>query len=271
MADSELPPRLSGAETPNPARIYDYLLGGQNNHAADREVADALLAAAPATRATAVENRRFLGRAVRYAAGEGVRQFLDIGAGLPTQDNVHQIAARAANGSRVVYVDSDPAVVEHAQALVASDDNVAVVAGDLRQPEQILAHPVVRRLLDFTEPIALLLVGVLYFVPDDEDPYAAMARLRDALAPGSYVVISHATGDTAAPADTAKGTKIYRQASAGLTLRSRAQIERFLTGLDLVEPGLVLLSQWRPSGSAVHDHTLDGAAGYGAVGRVRAR
>jgi O-methyltransferase involved in polyketide biosynthesis len=268
MAHDERPAELTGAAAPNIARIYDYLLGGQNNSAADREVAQALIELSPGSRATAVENRRFLGRAVRYLVQQGIRQFLDIGAGLPTQDNVHQIAQRAAPGARIVYADVDPDVVSQARALLPADGSVAIIQGDLREPGQILRHPEVQRLLDFRQPVALLLAGVLYFVPDSEDPYGAVRQLRGALAPGSYLVLSHATADLTPAGKIAEGARIYSPASAGLTFRSRAQIEGFLTGLDLVEPGLVVMSQWRPdSGQPVPDQP----AGFGAVGRLPAR
>ena len=256
----------STGPAPSIARIYDYFLGGQQHTPADREVAAALLAAAPDARAFVVENRRFLVRAVRYLAGQGIRQFLDIGAGLPTQDNVHQVARRTAPDARVVYVDIDPAVVGEARALLPPSGQVTVIAGDLRQPEQILGHPEVGRLLDFREPAAVLLAGVLHFVPDSEDPYGAVARLRGALAPGSYLALSHAADDLSPPANVSAGTRAYRPASSGLTLRSRAQVGRFLTGLDLVEPGLVPLPDWQPDGGPAEA----GAAGYGAVGHVPA-
>lgn len=261
MAQEEQP---AGAATPNIARIYDYLLGGQHHYQADRDVAQALLAAAPDARATMVENRRFLIRAVRYLAGQGIRQFLDIGAGLPTQENVHQVAQQAAPDARVVYVDIDPEVVAHARTLLPPGGQVAAVTGDLRQPERILSDPGVLRLLDFSGPVALLLVGVLYFIPDSEDPYGMVARLRAALAPGSYLALAHATGDVSPAGNVEAGTRAYRPASEGVTLRSRAQVGRFLTGLDLVEPGLVLMPDWRPDGGPPEP----GAAGYAAVGRV---
>jgi hypothetical protein len=265
MADREIPPE--SAAMPNQARIYDYLLGGHNNLPVDREVADALLALSPITRATAVENRRFLGRAVRFLAAQGIHQFLDIGAGLPTQDNVHQIAQQAAADARVLYVDNDPFVVTHGQALLTNDSNAAMAGGDLRQPAGILALPDVHRLLDLRQPVALLLLAVLYFISDDEDPYDIVTQLRDALAPGSYLVISHATSDSLPPGQVAEGTRIYNRAS-GVTLRTRPQIERFLEGLGLVEPGLVLVSHWRPDGRL--PTSADTPAMFGAVGQLPA-
>ena len=251
---------------PSQARIYDYVLGGHNYLPVDREVADALLALSPVTRATFLENRRFLGRAVQFLAEQGIRQFLDIGAGLPTQDNVHQIAQRVAPAARVVYVDNDPAVIAHGQALLSGDSNVAIAAGDLRQPADVFGLPEVHRLLDLSQPVGLLLLGVLYFISDDEDPYSMVAQLRGALAPGSYLVISHATTDTLPAEQVDKGTKIYNRASE-VTMRSRVQIERFLEGLDLVEPGLVLASHWRPGGPL--PPAEETPAMFGAVGLVK--
>ena len=267
LVDMTDPPiSAESAARPSQARMYDYMLGGDNNLPVDREVADALLAFSPVTRATVVENRRFLGRAVRFVVGQGIRQFLDIGAGLPTQDNVHQIAQRTRPDARVLYVDNDPSVVAHGQALLSGDDSVDIAAGDLRRPADVLGLPEVHRLLDLSQPVGLLLLGVLYFIPDDEDPYSMVAKLREALAPGSYLVISHATTDTPPAEQQEEGTKICNRAS-DVTMRSRAQIERFLEGLDLVEPGLVLASHWRPDGPLPPVEQTP--AMYGAVGLVR--
>jgi O-methyltransferase involved in polyketide biosynthesis len=265
MADSEVSPEP--APTPSQARIYDYLLGGHNNLPVDREVADAMIAHSSIARPTAVENRRFLGRAVRFLAAEaGIRQFLDVGAGLPTQQNVHQIARQAAADARVVYVDNDPAVVATGRALLTDEDRVAMVEGDLRQPAAILAIAEVRRLLDLRQPVALLLFGVLYFVPEEEDPDGLIAQLRDALAPGSYLAISHATGDFLPSDQLAEGTRIYNRAS-DVTMRSRARIERFFAGFDLIDPGLVLVTDWHPdSPQPPPDET---PAMFGAIGRLR--
>jgi O-methyltransferase involved in polyketide biosynthesis len=264
MADRELSPESVPA--PNQARIYDYLLGGHSNLPVDREVADALLALSPTTKATAVENRRFLGRAVRFLAAQGIRQFLDVGAGLPTQENVHQIAQQTVPDARVLYVDNDPVVIAQGQALLTNESHVAMAEADLRQPAGILALPEAHRLLDFRQPIALLLIGVLYFISDDEAPYGKVSQLRDALAPGSYLAISHATSDTLPPEHLAEGTRIYNRAS-GVTLRTRAQIERFLDGSDPVDPGLVLISHWHPDGRL--PSSADTPAMFGAISQLR--
>jgi SAM-dependent methyltransferase len=245
--------------------MYDYMLGGHNNRPADREVVDALLAVAPATKATVIENRRFLGRAVKFLAEQGVRQFLDIGAGLPTQDNVHQIAQRAAPDARVVYVDNDPEVVVYGRELLSGDSSVAIAEGDIRRPADILGLAEVRGLLDLSQPVALMMFAVLYFIADDEEPWRMVARLRDALAPGSYLALSHATADDLPAEQVAAGVKVYNRAS-GVTLRTWSQIERFTEGFDLFEPGLVLASAWRPDGPLPAPDEVP--AMYGAVGRL---
>jgi hypothetical protein len=232
----------------NPARMYDYFLGGKDHFPADKAAADQLLEAVPQTRVGARENRAFLQRAVGFLAGEaGIRQFLDIGTGLPTQGNVHQVAQAIAPGARVVYVDNDPIVHAHANALLGGD-NTASILGDLREPDEILTDPETYRLIDFGQPVAVLLVAVLHFIRDEEDPAGIVARLTATMAPGSYLVLSHATGDLYPREIGAKATKAYDRASAPLVLRSREEIERLFDGLEPVEPGLVQLSRWRPDG-----------------------
>ncbi len=267
MTGRDLPRLPAGidASTPNPARIYDTLLDGKDNFPADRTAAHAILNVAPQARQGARENRAFLQRAVRFLAQEaGIRQFLDIGTGLPTQGNVHQVAQQVAPDARVAYVDHDPVVHVHANALLANHTTTIAVLADLRDPEVILGHSEVRRLLDLTRPVAVLLVAVLHFLRDEEDPAGIVARLREAMAPGSYLVISHATADFH-PQAGAKVTKVYQQASAPLVLRSRSQIGRFFDGFDLVAPGLVEPASWRPDGEGPPS---PGAGGfYSGVGR----
>jgi S-adenosyl methyltransferase len=266
-AVSGQPPRPAAAvydlSTPNPARIYDYLLGGKDHFPVDRAAAEELLALVPEARAGARENRAFLGRAVRYLAGEaGIRQFLDIGTGMPTQGNVHEVAHAVDPDTRVVYVDNDPVVHAHANALLAEPTTAAVLA-DLRQPERITRHPKTRELLDFTQPMAVLLVAVLHFIEDEECPAGIVAHCREVIAPGSFLVISHATGDFR-PDIAGKATEVYERASAPLVLRSRAQVAALLHGLELLPPGLVQPAAWRP------DHgTGEGVGGFWAgVGRT---
>ncbi len=263
--DHLCPPAGIDAGTPNPARIYDYLLGGKDHFPADRHAAEAILDVVPQARQGARENRAFLQRAVRFLAAEAdMRQFLDIGTGLPTQGNVHEVAQAVAPDARVAYIDHDPVVHVHANALLANHTTTIAVLADLREPEAILGHPEVRRVLDFTRPMAVLLVAVLHFLRDEEDPARIVARLRDAMAPGSYMVISHATADFH-PQVAAKITDVYRQASAPLVLRSRSGIGRFFDGFDLMEPGLVQPASWRPNARIPDSPSAGGF--YSGVGR----
>ncbi len=235
--------------TPNIARMYDHFLHGKDNFAADREAADKLTALMPQLPAIARDNRAFVRRAVRFAAGRGIRQFIDVGAGLPTQGNVHEVARGAAPDATVVYVDNDPVVCTHGRALLA-DGAVGIVEADLRRPDQILGDPLTRTLIDFAEPVALLCTSVLHFVPDDDDPHAVIGRFGDVMAPGSLLVISHGTLETDPDDARARlSTEVYSQASAPLTLRSIESVRRLFDGFDLVDPGLAWISEWRPSPS----------------------
>jgi S-adenosyl methyltransferase len=259
---------------PNPARIYDYFLGGKDNFPADREVAEQVVAIAPVARDIVEDNRAFLRRAVRLLAGEaGIRQFIDLGSGLPTQGNVHEIAQAVAPDARVVYVDNDAMVVTHSRALLAGD-NTAAIEADLRDPDSVMRHPEVRELIAFDQPIALLLMAILHFVPDDEDPYGIVARFRDALPAGSYLALSHGTRDIPARPDMspeamaemgAKVERLYQLTTASLVTRTHAQVERFFDGFDLLDPGLVEIQLWRPDEA---DALLPGGF-YGGVGRKR--
>jgi hypothetical protein len=231
--------------TPHPARVYDFLLGGKNNCPADREVGEQIIAAYPEMPVLARENRRFLTRAVRYAAGQGIRQFLDVGAGFPTSPNTHEVARRVAPQARVVYVDNDRVVVAHGRALLA-DQHTSVISADLREPQTILHHPDLRAVIDLTEPVAILLVAILHFIRDEDDPYGIVETLIDAIAPGSYLILSHGSTDFVTPDEAAEGARIYDQAAAPLLLRTRAQIHRFVNRLEPVDPGLVQLPLWRP-------------------------
>jgi O-methyltransferase involved in polyketide biosynthesis len=236
----------AGVDTtvPAAARMYDYWLGGHDNFAADRAAALKITEHAPGTPAAARANRRFLGRAVRYLAGEaGIRQFLDLGAGLPTNGNVHQVAGQIAPDARVVYVDSDPMVVAHARAL-APGPGVAVIHADLRDPDAILAHPDTFRLIDFTRPLAILFVSVLHFVPEP-GAHAAVAAFTGAAAPGSHLVLSHGYDDQDQQAG-ATTTTVYASTASPVTRRTRTEILTFFDGLEVLEPGLVPVQQWRP-------------------------
>jgi SAM-dependent methyltransferase len=234
----------------NVARVYDYWLGGSHNFLTDQDLGRAIAAVEPKTRAIARANRAFLGRAVRFLAAAGIRQFLDIGSGIPTEGNVHEVAQHAAPGAHVVYVDIDPIAVAHSNAILTGNQNAAIVEADLREPEKILTHHAAGRLIDFSQPTGLLLVSVLHFIADADDPWQIVATLRDALAPGSYLVLCHGTDD-GKPAVAHAAAKVYnRSATTDLHIRSRAEILRFFQGFDLVEPGLVSIPQWRPDSPA---------------------
>jgi SAM-dependent methyltransferase len=233
------------AGTAHPARIYDALLGGKDNFPADRRAADQILAAVPTAGAMARANRAFLQRAVRFLTREaGIRQFLDIGTGLPTSGTVHQVAQAITPHARVVYVDNDPVVLAHGRALLAGDRSV-IVDGDVRHPDQILRHPDIGQSIDFARPVAVLLLAILHFVTDAQDPVGIVARLRDAMAPGGYLVLSHATADFS-PDVATTAARAYERSSAPIVLRSRAEIQRLFQGFELVDPGLVQVAAWRP-------------------------
>jgi S-adenosyl methyltransferase len=230
----------------NAARVYDYLLGGSHNFLADQDVARAIAAVEPNARAIGRANRAFLGRAVRFAAGAGIVQFLDIGSGIPTQGNVHEVAQQANPQARVQYADLDPVAIAHSRALLEGNPNAAIMDADLREPEKILAQLPASGLIDLTQPVGLLLMAVLHFVTGDEDPWRIVGTLRDALAPGSYLVVSHGT-DEGKPAVAHAAEQVYnRGVSAHLQMRSRADILRFFDGFELVDPGLVPIPRWRP-------------------------
>ena len=246
--------------------MYDYFLGGKDNFEADRVTAGKLLALVPQLRQSVVENRRFIGRVVRFLAAEaGVAQFLDIGAGLPTRDAGPSGRSEAQPRARVVHADYDPAVVTHGSALLAVPDRSVMVRADLRRPGELLACPEVRGFLDLGRPVAVMLIAVMHFVPDSDDPYGIVAALRDGLAPGSYLAMVHLSGDFVEQDAAAEAVSIYEHASARLRPRSKAEILRFFDGFELVPPGLVPKHEWRPD---------DGDPGYrtsnvswGAVGR----
>jgi SAM-dependent methyltransferase len=248
LASSETDWVSRGADTDraNAARVYDYWLGGSHNFPADRSAARAISEIEPAMPAIARANRAFLGRAVRYLAAAGIGQFLDIGSGIPTERNVHEVAQEADPAARVAYVDADPIAIAHGRAVLAANPGAAIVEGDLREPDKILADSAVQDLIDFARPAALLLTGVLHFIAAPDDPWQTVATLRDALAPGSYLVIGHAT-DAGRPGSQ---DLCSRSVESSLQLRSRAGIFRFFEGLDLVDPGLVFVPLWRPDSPA---------------------
>jgi SAM-dependent methyltransferase len=238
-------PESIDLERPSAARIYDYLLGGSHNFAADRAIGDQVRAAMPDTPVQAQANRAFLRRAVRYLAGAGIRQFLDVGSGIPTQGNVHEIAHGSVPDARVVYVDIDPVAVAHSRAILGDDPRAAVLLADLRQAEQILEHPQLRAVLDLDRPVAVLLLAVLHVIDDADDPAGLVALLRDRLASGSYLAIAHGTQDSR-PEVAERLRMLSKQTTTPMTLRTRAGVARFFEGWELVEPGLVWAPQWCP-------------------------
>ncbi len=235
---------------PSGARMYDYMLGGTDNYAIDRAMIDHLENAMPGTKAVARNNRRFLERVIRYLSQDcGIRQFIDNGSGLPTQDNVHQIAQGIAPGSRVVYVDNDPVVVRHQKvAALAEDANTAFILCDACDVDAVLGHPGTRQLIDFTEPVGVLYLAFFHFIPDESDPWAVTRRMMSRVAPGSYLALSHMVSDDAGVRDFVSG--LSRELMGGRLgrLRRRHEVAPFFDGLELVEPGLVDITDWRPDG-----------------------
>ena len=250
---------------PHPARIYDYLLGGKTNFAADREMAELALSHMPELQVGARANRRFMVRAVRFLAGTGVRQFVDIGAGVPTSPNVHEVAQAVAPDARVVYVDNDPIVLVHGRALLAGPGPgaTAVVHADLRDTVALLGHPELTNVIDFDQPVAILLVAVLHLILDADDPGGIVARMMEPAAPGSYLVLSHGARDL----NEERGAALRKAISSHGTLSARRHEEvlRFFDGLDLVEPGLVQLPRWRPDGEV--EEGSDNVALWAGVAR----
>ncbi|MFI2640588.1 SAM-dependent methyltransferase [Streptomyces sp. NPDC018610] len=231
---------------PHPARMYDYFLGGKDNYEVDQLAAEQFMKVAPEVRAGVLANRRFMHRAVRHVVAEGgVRQILDVGTGLPTEPNVHQVAQAVAPDTRIAYVDNDPIVSTHSMALLDGAGGTSVVLVDLRDPRAVLEHPEVRRVIDFDRPVALLLVAVVHFLSEADDPAGVVATLRDALPTGSYLVLSHATGDVH---DDRRedAAAVYNKATATLNLRTHAEVADLFGDFTLVDPGLVKVTDWRP-------------------------
>jgi hypothetical protein len=261
-----LPPSVDMSK-PNAARIYDYLLGGSHNFAADRVAADALMAQSQGTTLPARINRSFLRRAVRFMLNQGIDQFLDLGSGIPTVGNVHQIAQAANPDARVVYVDNEPVAVAHSRQILAGDPNSGMVDADLRDTDAVLNHPDTLALLDFSRPVGVLLVAVFHFMRDTDDPDGVIAGYRAAVPADSYVGLSHFTADGLGER-LRQGADEYSRSVTSLVSRSRADIAVLMTGLDVVEPGIVWTSQWRPDGGDPELTTPSDSIGYAAIGRV---
>ncbi|MEU8246111.1 SAM-dependent methyltransferase [Nonomuraea sp. NPDC048916] len=265
--DPNLPVTEINPAIPHPARIYDYWLGGKDNFESDRVAAEQVISAVPEVRETARENRAFLGRAVRHIIADGVTQFLDIGTGIPTQGNTHEVAQAADPTARIVYVDNDPMVMVHARALMSSTEQgaTAFIQADLREPDSILTHPRLLDTIDLDRPIAILLVAILMFVKDSEQPYDLVKRIADAAAPGSYLVLSHVSQDLLTQEAMERTLQVYNRASATMTMRTREEIIRLFDGFELLEPGVEKVYSWRPEGPVPNRPT----AVYAGVGRKR--
>jgi hypothetical protein len=249
VVQDELPdwaPKGIDLDRPNVARVYDYLLGGGRNFKHDREMGDKLLAAAPELEVAARHNRAFLRRAVRFCVDQGIRQFLDIGSGIPTVGNVHEVAERYAPDARVVYVDNEPVAVAHSRLILEGNDNVDVVLADLLEPNVILGSPAARRLLDFDQPIAVLMLCVLHFIPDAAGPREALAHYVRVMAPGSYLVLSHAASGSLPSSKAQASKQLYDSSNLPGLARTAEQVVGLMAGTELVEPGIVWAAQWRP-------------------------
>ncbi|MEU8248408.1 SAM-dependent methyltransferase [Nonomuraea sp. NPDC048916] len=234
---TEQAPQGVDPHIPNASRMYDFFLGGKNNFKADRDLAELVLSVMPEVREGTRQNRALIGRVVQYLCDQGITQFLDLGSGLPAQENVHEVARRFTPDARVVYVDNDPVAAAHGRALLADPARVAMVEADVRRPEQVLAHPEVTALLDFDRPVAVLMMFLLHLVPDEDDPQGFVAAYRDALAPGSYLAVTHVAGDVA-PAVTARISEFYRQANTPFCPRSYEEVAAFFGDFELIPPGL---------------------------------
>jgi O-methyltransferase involved in polyketide biosynthesis len=255
----------SGIDTSvaHPARVWDYFLGGKDNFAADRDAAEAIMQATPTVVAVARADRLFLASVVHYLAAEaGIRQFLDIGTGLPTANNTHQVAQQAAPGARVVYVDNDPVVLLHARTLLTGDPRGATdyIDADLRNPGTILDQAA--KTLDFSQPVAVMLLGILLYLRDDEDPYGIVARLMDAVAPGSYLAITHGASDID-PGTNEAARRFNERSAVTMTMRSKPEVSQFFDGLELIGPGVVPLDAWHRGQEQTGPGTLPCYCGLG--------
>lgn len=253
-------------EHASPARVYDYYLGGSHNFAVDRRMARQAMDLWPELPLIMQANRAFLRRSVRYLVGQGVTQFLDIGSGIPTEGNVHEVVQVASPEARVVYVDIDPVAVAHSRAILSGNPLADVVQADLRDAAAIFDDPRAKRLLDLSQPIGVLMVAMLHFVLDEADPANIVALYRKMMPPGSYLVVSHATHE-GRPDQAGPHTELYRRAGAPLTMRSRLEVETLLSGFDLVPPGVVFLPLWRPDSPADVDDHPERFTAYAVVGR----
>lgn len=258
-------PQHIDLDRPNAARIYDYYLGGACNFEHDREFADKFLKVMPEAELAARRNRAFLRRAVRFCVAQGIRQFLDLGSGIPTVGNVHEIAQGMAPGSRVLYVDNEPVAVAHSELMLEGNPNAAILQADLGDPDTVLNSASARRLLNFDEPMALMMVAVLHFVPESAHPRSAIERYLSNMVPGSYFVLSHGTNENVR--EDSDGAISYERTTTPGISRGRAEILELMAGTELVEPGLVWTPQWRPDSSDDVGPDADRSVVLAAVGR----
>jgi hypothetical protein len=262
---ADVPPGVDPTR-PSPARLYDYFLGGTNNFPVDREAAEYLKARIPDVADALWANRGFHGRAAVWMARQGIRQFLDLGSGLPTQNNTHESVHKVDPEARVVYVDNDPMVAAHAGALLAADGTTTVILADLREPEALLSHPDLVRLINLAEPVGVLMTDVMHFVPDDEDPWGLVATYMAAVPSGSYLALSHGTDENLPPSQTKATAETMAKSTASVHARSRAGVERFFEGLELVppykgaEPAITYAGLWGAEDVAAAD--TDGSRGF---------
>ncbi|MDG4829644.1 SAM-dependent methyltransferase [Solwaraspora sp. WMMD1047] len=251
---------------PSAARVYDYFLGGAHNFEIDRQLAQQIASMTPNLAETMRAGRAFLRRAVRFLLDEGIEQFLDIGSGIPTVGNVHEVAHAANPAARVVYVDIDPVAVAHSRSILADVDNAGVIHADLREPDRIIAEAKRSGLIDFDRPVAILLAGVVHFIPDADRPAELLATLRAATVPGSYLVISHSTFEDQPP-EMLAAQRLSKRTATEITLRSKVQIADYFGDFTIVEPGIVQMPLWRPDDPSDVDDNPARSGAYGAVGR----
>ena len=269
MSDGATPTELPASvelDKPNAARIYDYMLGGSHNFEGDRTVAEDTMAATNSTPRSYRMNRSFLRRAVKFMLDNGIDQFLDLGSGIPTVGNVHEIAQSINPDVRVVYVDNEPVAVSHSRRMLADNPKAIIIDADLRDTRAVLGHPQTQRMLDFTKPIGLLMVAIFHFIPDRDRPSEIVARYRKAMRGGGFLAMSHFTGDDQAVRWASNGSQWYQQTANPLVMRTKAEFEALLTGVELVPPGVTWVQQWRADGSEPELAVPSESAIYAAVG-----
>ncbi len=259
---------MSEIDKPNAARIYDYMLGGSHNFEVDRKFADDMMAATNSTPRSYRMNRSFLRRAVRFMVDNGIDQFLDLGSGIPTVGNVHEVAQSINPDVRVVYVDNEQVAVSHSRRMLADNPNAIIIDADLRDTRAVLGHPETQRMLDFSRPVGLLMVAIFHFIPDRDRPIEIVARYREALRGGGYLAMSHFTGDDRAITSATLGAQWYQQTANPLIMRTRTEFEALLTDVELVPPGVTWVQQWHPDNSEPELAIPSESAIYAAVGRI---